>query len=60
MPSAWMVFSLSMKSAPSAYLKVTRLTPGSQRGHEQHLLVLHVDALDRPDPLRERELLGAR
>jgi hypothetical protein len=28
--------------------------------HEEHLLVLDVDALDRPDPLREVERLGLR
>ena len=56
MPSAWIVLSLSMKSAPSAYLKVA-FRVSSQRGIEQHLLVLDVDALDRTDALRERERL---
>ena len=32
MPRAWIVFSLSMKSSPSAYLNVTFAASGSQRG----------------------------
>ena len=43
-----------MNSSPRPYLKVTRLA-STQRGIEQHLLVLDVDALDRPDALREVE-----
>ena len=43
-----------MNSLPRPYLNVTRLA-STQRGIEQHLLVLHVDALDRADPGREGE-----
>ena len=46
-----------MNSSPSPYLNVTRLQ-SIQRGHEQHLLVLDVHALDRADPLGEVEDLG--
>ncbi len=56
-PSLWSVFSTSMNSSPRPYLKVTRLQ-SIQRGTSEHLLVLDVDALDRPDPLREVEDLG--
>ena len=44
-------------SSPRPYLKVT-LSASTQRGMEEHLLVLDVDALDRPDPLGEVEHLG--
>ena len=43
-----------MNSSPSPYLKVTRLHVDPAR-HEQDLLVLDVDALDRPDALGELE-----
>jgi hypothetical protein len=47
-----------MNSDPSPYLKVTRFA-SIQRGMQQHFLMLHVDAFDRPDPGREREDLGS-
>ena len=46
-----------MNSSPRPYLNVTRLAVDPAR-HEQHLLVLDVDALDRADALREVEHLG--
>ena len=46
-----------MNSSPRPYLKVTRLAL-TQRGIEQDLLVLDVDALDRADALGEVEHLG--
>ena len=46
-----------MNSSPRPYLKSTR-RHSTQRGIEQHLLVLDVDALDRADPLGEVEGLG--
>ena len=46
-----------MNSSPSPYLKVTR-SACDPPGHEQHLLVLDVDALHRADPLGEDERLG--
>ena len=46
-----------MNSSPSPYLNVTRLQ-SITRGHEEHLLVLDVDALDGADSLGEVEDLG--
>ena len=56
-PSLCSVFSTSMNSSPSPYLNVTRSTVDPARD-EEHLLVLDVDALDRPDALGEVEHLG--
>ena len=46
-----------MNSSPRPYLKVARLAVDPAR-HEEHLLVLDVDALDRADALGEVEDLG--
>ena len=43
-----------MNSSPRPYLNVTRSRVDPAR-HEEHLLVLDVDALDRPDALGEVE-----
>ena len=48
-----------MNSSPRAYLKVT-VPHVEPAGHEGHLLVLHVDTLDRPDALGEHERLRLR
>ena len=53
-PSLCRVCRTPMNSPPRPYLNVTRLGVHPAR-HEQHLLVLHVDALDRADPGREGE-----